>query len=373
MDPRSSPLLSAAPGDAFLKWDQYSFESMTNEYSSLYPDQIVTTPPYIRHHGVIEYGDPDFTQTPTPMQSHSPSPILEDGMGMGFGSSMNDTQEENSEPEFVSVSTAFHPSAHLVSPDTVFSSSDGVLFYVHFNVILSSSPRAFHAVLGAPLSDQKFREVIIHIADASSELNVILHMLYGTSCAQHSPSLDTLVRAVDRMPVYSIQPDEHIIPPSALYSLLLSHAPLHPLEVYALGGHHNLSALCTNTSAHLLSCNLSTIGDGMAERMGAIFLKRLLLLHVERFAKLRDILLPPPHPHAPTRDCGFEDQKGLKRAWALVSAYLAWDARPDLSTHSMQSALEPLMEHLTCTRCRDALKNRMRDVITQWASVQRTI
>lgn len=66
----------------------------------------------------------------------------------------------------------------------------------------------------------------------------------------------------------------------------------------------------------------------MAERIGAVYLKRLFFLHFGRAEALKRILLPPPHPHAPTPSCDFSDQKKLTRAWALASAYLAWDTRP---------------------------------------------
>lgn len=42
----------------------------------------------------------------------------------------------------------------------------------------------------------------------------------------------------------------------------------------------------------------------------------------------------------------------------------------DISTNSMQSVLNPLIEHLTCQLCHQALKDRIRDVTVQWASVK---
>ncbi|CAK5282107.1 unnamed protein product, partial [Mycena citricolor] len=34
------------------------------------------------------------------------------------------------------------------------------------------------------------------------------------------------------------------------------------------------------------------------------------------------------YPHPPTAACDFANQKSLNRAWALATAYLAWDIRP---------------------------------------------
>jgi len=35
----------------------------------------------------------------------------------------------------------------------------------------------------------------------------------------------------------------------------------------------------------------------------------------------------------------------------------------------MHSALNPLMEHLDCEQCHDTLRDRIKDVVVQWASV----
>ena len=112
-----------------------------------------------------------------------------------------------------------------------------------------------------------------------------------------------------------------------LYMLLLSSAPLYPIEIYCLAAKFNLEKLAVNSSSHLLSFPLSSITDEMALRMGAVYLKRLMCLHHGRNGALRDILLVPPLPHPQTKECSFADQKRLTRAWALVSAYLAWEAR----------------------------------------------
>lgn len=42
----------------------------------------------------------------------------------------------------------------------------------------------------------------------------------------------------------------------------------------------------------------------------------------------------------------------------------------DVSTSTMEVALRPLQEHLTCDLCRDTLKERIKDVIVQWSIVK---
>ncbi|KAF8734279.1 hypothetical protein AX14_003497 [Amanita brunnescens Koide BX004] len=279
-------------------------------------------------------------------------------------SSPENTAEQDT---VVSISTAFYPGAHALESDVCFSSSDAVLFYVHSQIIRAASETAFAS--GLP-SENSHHAAIVNIPDEAAVLNVILHTLYGTSCAQHSPSLETLVTAVERMSFYNLDPKQFIRPGLPLYMVLLSCAPLYPIDIYSLAAKFNLEDLAINSSSHLLSYPLSSITDEMAQRMGATYLKRLMCLHHGRNAALRDILLVPPPLHPQTKECTFADQKRLTRAWALVSAYLAWDARSDLSTRKMHRALEPLTEQLTCEQCHQTLKKRMRDASVQWASVK---
>jgi hypothetical protein len=247
--------------------------------------------------------------------------------------------------QVVAASTAFHPTAHPELPpvDTILCSSDGVLFYVHSSTILSTCESAFNAFLCSPLDDPKFRDTPIPVASTSGELNIILHMLYGTSSASYSPTFEMLANAVDRMPAYSITPCEHIFPGTPLYNLLLSHAPLRPLDVYSLAAHHNVHQLAVITSSHLLSYPLQNITDSQADRMGAVYLKKLMTLHVDRFNALKSVLLKTPLPHPPTRHCNFAAQKKLTRVWSLVIANLAWDARPGNVSFLLFNLLAHLM------------------------------
>ncbi|KAK2466167.1 hypothetical protein APHAL10511_001809 [Amanita phalloides] len=299
-------------------------------------------------------------QVPTPPQSHDGSPVV------------NDQPEATT---LVSVSTTFYPGAqhHPMTPDVILLSSDSVFFYVHFDVLFGASQNAFNSLLPPHPPPPDDQELIIAVPEASTSLNIVLHVIYDISCAHYSPPFPLLVNAVDRLPVYGIMPKARIAPPAPLYAILLSYAPLFPLDLYALAAAHDLYDLAVATSSHLLSFPLATLSDEMAERMGPIYLKRLFFLHFGRSDALKRVLLPPPHPHPPTPWCDFIEQKKLTRAWALASAYLAWDARPDLSTSTMESALRPLTEHLTCEQCQQVLRERIKNLIVQWSVVKRTI
>ncbi|KAI0650261.1 hypothetical protein C8Q79DRAFT_375277 [Trametes meyenii] len=278
----------------------------------------------------------------------------------------------------VSVSTSFNPAANLlpIPPDLILLSSDGVFFYIHTTRALSMSSNQFNSLIPPELIKTKAGDdlgPIIPLPDASTVLNVVLHAMYEISCAHYHPSLDTLITAVDAMAVYGLAPKEHIAPSSPLYAMILSQAPVQPIAVYALAASHDLYELAVPVSSHLLSFSLHTLTDELAMRIGPLYMKRLFFLHLGRLDALKRLLLPPPHPHPPTETCDFTEQKKLTRAWALASAYLAWDARPDLSTSVMESALCPLAEHLSCDVCKKSLVDRAKQLIVQWSVVKRSI
>ena len=265
---------------------------------------------------------------PLSQYSLSPSPFLENRTWITAPSSISSAEDKDTTHHSVSISTAFHPNSQPL-PDTIISSFDGVLFYVHSPILLKTSPDIFRPLLVSSLAELLFKSatVTVVVEAPSAELNIILHAVYKTSPAAYSPDIKTIIRAVDRMPTWSIPPNDLLTPSNPLYELLLSYSPLCPLEIYALASHHDLEDMAINVSPHLLSYDLSTITDEMAVRIGPIYLKRLLLLHFNRTRDLKSILLLPPHPHPPLNNCHFEDQKKLTRAWALASAYLIWDAR----------------------------------------------
>ncbi|KAF8885185.1 hypothetical protein BD779DRAFT_695099 [Infundibulicybe gibba] len=301
---------------------------------------------------------PYLARSPTPHQSKPPH-----------------IDEGGTEKILASISTSFHPGAdgHPPNPDLIFSSSDSVLFYVHSHIIRAVSKSAFQPALIAPRSSDKYKNSVVNVSEPSVTLNVILRMLYGKSCEQHSPSFEILLTALRHMPRHGIDPKTHITTGTPLFDLLLSFAPLFPLELYMAASHFDLYEVAASTSSHLLVFPLSTITDEMAEEMGATYLKRLMCLQIDCFQALKRGLLKPPHPHPATRDCGFVEQKKLTRAWALVSAYLVWDARLDPSAHNLRATLNPLTEQLNCPLCLMSLNARLGDVIVQWASIKCTI
>ncbi|KAL4075909.1 hypothetical protein V8B97DRAFT_112667 [Scleroderma yunnanense] len=303
---------------------------------------------------------PTGATLPTPPESFASSPA-------------DSPHDENS---LVSVSTTFFPGAqlHSLSPDLVLLSSDSVFFYVHLHLLLSTSENNFNMLLPPPpkMNHSPMGPIVV-LPESSVTLNIVLHAIYDISCAHYSPSFESLSAALASMITFGISVKHHVTRSTHLHALLLSHAPLYPLELYALAASYDLYDLAVPTSSHLLSFSLASLTDEMADRIGPRYLKRLFFLHFGRADALKRLLLPPPHPHPPTATCDFTEQKKLTRAWALASAYLAWDARPDLSTNTMESALAPLGEQLSCEQCKLTLQERLKILIVQWSVVKRTI
>lgn len=301
-----------------------------------------------------------YGQVPTPPDSCASSPV--------------DLSPD--EDALVFVSTTFFPGArlHALPPDLVLLSSDSVYFYVHRHVLLAASENGFNSLLlPTARTDPSPVGLVVRLPESSTELNIVLHAIYNMSCAHYSPSFESLVSALTVMNVYGIPVKKHVTRYTPLYNLLLFHAPLYPLELYTLAASYDLYDLAVPTSSHLLSFSLASLTDEMADRIGPRYLKRLFFLHFGRSDALRRLLLPPPNPHPPTVTCDFTEQKKLTRAWALASAYFAWDARPDLSTSAMESALAPLGEQLSCEQCKLVLQERIKTLIVQWSVVKRTI
>lgn len=171
----------------------------------------------------------------------------------------------------VTVSSVFFPGSHNLTSDRTIVSSDSVLFYVNSQAILKTTPEAFKGFLGSPLNDEQFEGKIVNIQETSSVLNIILHEMYGISCAKCSPTLDNLAAAVRQMTLCGMNPKDHIYnsesSTSPLFDMLLSQAPLQPIEVYTLAAQFDIHELAVKCSSHLLSYRLSELSDGLVTTM----------------------------------------------------------------------------------------------------------
>ncbi|TFK24353.1 hypothetical protein FA15DRAFT_687524 [Coprinopsis marcescibilis] len=334
-----------------------------------------TGSPKVVEHGAINWGTiahpvwHPSSSTPVSIMIDSTSRLLTPESSTGERSESEELAVSaggNDEELVVSVSSSFHPGSHDATHDAIFRTSDSVLFYVHSSVMKASSPMIFDQFLSSAAS----QDDIIDVPESSAVLNVILHSLYNLSCASYAPSFDLLEEAVDRMGFYNISPKTQIHPGRQLFSLLLTHAALLPLRIYAFAAHHQLHELAVRSSSYTLAFSVSQVTDAMARRMGAVYLKRLMFLHIDRQEVFKKIILQPPEMHPVTKACGFGDQKRLARAWALAAAYLVWEGKIDVPINTLQKTFSGLQEGLECNGCRATLSNRIKEVAIKWAAAK---
>jgi hypothetical protein len=272
----------------------------------------------------------------------------------------------------LNVSSMFPPNAFGISTDCVLFSSDRTCFFVNSDIALAPSSNMFKGFLwsvssGLPTTSAK------RAPHTASIINIILLTIYGLSCSQFNPTFQELEAAVDGLQTYGISPRQLITSAHPLYSLILNHAPYRPLDVYILATSHSLEDLAVTTSSHLLSLKLYKLTDEMCLKIGAVYLKRLFDLHLDREGSLKAALSPFPTRHAPTKSCrcGAGDAGGsLHRAWAQGLADLTWDIRPDISVNMLKLKLSPIAAHLDCTLCQKSVENRIDDLCSRWSLVR---
>ncbi|KAI0265092.1 hypothetical protein BC834DRAFT_970291 [Gloeopeniophorella convolvens] len=290
--------------------------------------------------------------------------------------SVQGTPADESEETMISVSTTFFPGANLdvLPTDIVILSADSVFFYVHSHKLLAVSSNGFNSLLPLKSPDPSDDTGnIFPVPHDSVVLNIILHTVYNMSVQHYSPPPEAVIAAVEHLEVYGISVQACLTPPMPLHTLFLGTAPQAPVQFYTLAGAYGLHHLAIPISSFLLSYSLASLTDELAVQMGPLYLKRLFFLHLGRVEALKRLLLPPPQQHAPTSTCDFAEQKKLTRAWALASAYLAWDVKPDLSTHAIEAALRPLGDYLSCDQCKQLLRERINNLVSQWSTVKRTV
>ncbi|SJL09458.1 uncharacterized protein ARMOST_12836 [Armillaria ostoyae] len=244
-----------------------------------------------------------------------------------LGSQVNDLVSESHAPllsyqQINAMSTKFN--ADFIHngkpPDTRLVSSDLVLFLVHRHMLVDASTNRFNTLLDS-------LRPFTTIPETSDFLNIILHAVYGLSCSQFRPTIDTLMTAVCLFPKYGLQPKRYIHPSSPLFSDIRYQMPLSPLMTYVVSSYYELEDLAVITSGHLLSLDVSTMSEEMVEFISPVYLKRLFDLQQRRVDTLKRLSAVPPTPHPATPRCDFIAQKTLTRAWSLYTARLLWDAR----------------------------------------------
>jgi hypothetical protein len=176
------------------------------------------------------------------------------------------------------------------------------------------------------------------------------------------------------LPKYGLALAVAIISGTPIYKVIMGLAYTAPLDAFAVVCHHNLEELAVETSRLLLSVPLLNLTNQHCITMGPIYLRRLIFLHVGRTERLKALLEPLPAKHPRAIYCDKTDQRlRLEDAWIKVSTSLAWYAHADTSISLLYTDLTSTVEKLACTDCKASMRERIRQVIVDWASVKQTI
>jgi len=213
----------------------------------------------------------------------------------------------------------------------------------------------------------------VHIPEASSTLDVMLHILYDLPFSSHPPSFLSIAEALLTMTKYEIYPSFHLLPSHPCSEVLLSFAALYPLELYTLAAQLDIYHLAASASSHLLSYPPWTISDDVAKQIGAVYVRKLLSLYANRTDTLKKIIIAPPDPHPLSEHCHFSQQKKLELAWATAASRLLWEIKPDISPAAIRMAFKTIGDQISCIHCQETLEARIKQVVNRWVCVKRTI
>lgn len=291
------------------------------------------------------------------------------------------------------MSTTFFPGAqHSTAPsDLIIISADRVLFHLHANQVLALSTNGFaHKWPPQSCSVNSNSVPIILVPEPSPLVNLVLHCVYDLPCTRFSSSVEDVSDCVTTIIKYGLPLAVYISQGRALYNLVLSKAPTAGIQMYALAAQHRLEQLAVALSPFLLSYDLATLTDDLVGQMGAVYLRRLVFLHLGRSAALKRLLSPPLNYHTPDDTCGTREHDALMNAWSLAVTPLAWNARPgpcpplhtsskyggvlnpptDLAPTTVKAALGPLVDLISCSRCKEGIQRTIKSVVATWVGIK---
>jgi hypothetical protein len=229
-------------------------------------------------------------------------------------------------------SAVFFPRADhtTATPDLTFISSDDICFYVHSHLVLPASNSRFGSKWPDPTlivseGQEPFR---VYLEESAPVLNILFHSIYNLPSSQITPTNQELTETLHALIKYGFTLADYIYPLSHFQDLILFQATVYPIEMYALAAHYGLEELAVSVSGHLLSYDLSQLTDQLGTTMGAVYMRRLVFLHLDRKEELKKLLLPPAAFHEFTAECGEEEQAQLVRAWCFAMTTWAWEFSP---------------------------------------------
>ncbi|PBK83954.1 hypothetical protein ARMGADRAFT_622969 [Armillaria gallica] len=265
------------------------------------------------------------------------------------------------------VSTKFNPDFKPdgMLADTQLISNDAVVFYVHRHRLIEASSNGFDSLLD--LHGSYFLRVV---PEHSEQLNIMLHVIYGISCAPFQPNIDTILTVVCLLPKYGLQPKNYVAPTLPLFNDIRYRMPASPLLTYVISSNYDLVELAVMASAYLLSLDISSMSAEMVEFINPVYLKRLFDLQRARINALKHQLSFPPEPHSATPECDFIAQKSLTGAWVHSAASLIWNAQAGVTAGEIEEIFRKLDKNTPCNLCKDRLRERIKAIVIEWSEVK---
>lgn len=240
--------------------------------------------------------------------------------------------EVDSEYRVISVSVTFNINSNLdvLPPEVVLVSADNVYFYVHYHKLMQASSTQFGAWLPAtkPVDCSASNPLVVVVKEPAAVLNVVLYIIYGMRCNQHFSSFDVVAAAVRSLDKYGVRLRECLASDQPLYHLILTRAPLDPVEAFAIAGENQIEDLAVSISPYLLRIWVDEVPNETAIRIGPVYLKRMFSLQRKRVKLLHVMISEAPYPHPPTPRCSPSDRQALSRAWTLAVSALVMNSSP---------------------------------------------
>ncbi|KAG8892217.1 hypothetical protein FRB99_002877, partial [Tulasnella sp. 403] len=298
----------------------------------------------------------------------------------------------------INVSTTFFPAAPLPGVgqqicDLIIHAADGVYFYCHRGVLTAKSGNSFGTYLqstppgsnsaisttssparspsnppvAAPHTPPKSSGTTptIFVSEHAKVLNVVLHLVYGMTLEKYRPDVDTLQQALECLPKYGLP-----IPgnSSEVWVQLLEHASANPIQVYSIAARNGIHSVCVLASQFTLGVPLQSVSEGQALTMGAIYLRSLYVLHLDRFTALKKILKETPAEHPATDNCSVTaNQRGIKYAWKARAADILLDDMPqNTSPDRLSTNFGKLVELSSCSTCKENIRARVAAMVHDW-------
>ena len=212
------------------------------------------------------------------------------------------------------------------------------------------------------------------VPETSDLINLLLHAFYDYDPTNYIPTLAQISSMLSAFPKYGLELNGLFTRGTPFFNLTLNLALSSPLETFAVVCQHDLDVLAIEVSHHLISIPLHHLSDDLCTRMGPIYLRRLVFLHLGRTERLKTLLRYPALGHEPSQLCDKIDQKRhLEQLWTEAATSLIWDLHASTPVSLFHAVLSPLIEQMTCTECTTSLKEAIRKLIVDWTMVKTTI